>query len=136
MINTKAKLTQGGSELPVRCRGSCGGAWTPESTGRSADAGGGAWTPESMGRSVDASEGVRTSESTGRSVDAGGGARRPPAVGGVDAREGVRTPESLGTVAARCGREHGRRRTWATGGRGAGPRHLKVENPSVVGRGL
>jgi len=72
------------------------------------------------------------SESTGRSADAGGGARRPPAVGGVDAREGVRTPESSGTVAARRGREHGRRRTWAMGGRGAGPRHLKVRNEAAA----
>ena len=53
-------------------------------------------------------------------------AARPPAIGGVDAREGVRTPESLGTVAARRGREQGRRCTWAMGGLEAGPRHLKV----------
>ena len=26
------------------------------------------------------------------------------------------------------------RRTWTTGGRGAGPWHLKVENPSAAGR--
>jgi len=58
----------------------------------------------------------------------------PPAVGGVDAREGVRTPESSGTVAARHGREHGRRRTWATGGRGAGPWHLKVRNEAAANR--
>jgi len=44
-----------------------------------------------------------------------------PRVGGVDAREGVRTPESSGSVAARRGREHGRRCTWAMGGWGAGP---------------
>ena len=58
----------------------------------------------------------------------------PPAVGGVDAREGVRTPESSGTVAARRGREHRRRRTWATRGRGAGPRHLKVRNEAATDR--
>ena len=67
--------SSGGSELPVRCRGSCGGARTPiEVRGRR--------RPRAAG---------------------------PPAIGGVDAREGVRTPESLGTVAARRGREHGRR---------------------------
>ena len=57
-----------------------------------------------------------------------------PPVGGVDAREGVRTPESLGTVAARRGREHGRRRTWATGGWGAGSRYLKVRNEAAADR--
>ena len=58
----------------------------------------------------------------------------PPAVGGVDAREGVQTPESSSTVATRRGREHGRRRTWAMGGRGAGPRHLKVGNEAAADR--
>ena len=65
------------------------------------------------------------------------GVRTPVEVRGRRrAREGVRMPERSGTVAARRGREHGRRRTWATGGRGVGPRHLKVGNPSAAGRGL
>ena len=61
-------------------------------------------------------------------------AARPPAVGGVDAREGVQTPESSSTVATRRGREHGRRRTWAMGGQGVGPRHLKVKNEATADR--
>jgi len=77
MEQQAASSSSGGSELPVRCRGSCGGARTPMEVHRRQRA----WVAE------------------------------PPAVAGMDAREGVRTPESSGTMAARRGREHGRRRT-------------------------
>ena len=54
--------SSGGSELPVRCMGSCGGAWMPvEVRGRRR-----AWAagPPTVG-GLDAREGVRTPKSSG-----------------------------------------------------------------------
>ena len=60
MINTKAKLTQGGSELPVRCRGSCGGARMPVEVRERRRAWEGVRMPVEVCRHRRAREGVRT----------------------------------------------------------------------------